>query len=131
MVYPLHLLSLGQQEDIFHSPGTCSFSSQGLWEKVPTRWMHFKLGRKCRGKRRQSRRNNDKRPRSAVASQWCRQLCDLSLLPLAVKMAKGRVYVILPPKFYTYAFQCFCCMLAEHSLKQININRQTASSIDF
>lgn len=64
MVYPPHLLSLGQRQDIFHSPGTCSFSSQGLFvegEKVPTRWMRFKLGRKCRGKRRQRRENNDER----------------------------------------------------------------------
>lgn len=102
MAYPLHPLSLGQQEDIFHSPGACSFSSQGLCvegEKVPTRWMRFKLGRKCRGKRRQSRGNNDERPGSAVVSHWCRHLCDQSLLPLAVKMAKGRIYVILPQSF--------------------------------
>lgn len=105
VVYPSHPLSLGQREDIFHSPGACSFSSQGLCgegEKVPTRWMRFKLGRKYHGMRRQSRGNNDKRPGSAVASHWCRQLCDLSLLPLAVKMAKRRIYVILPPKFYTF-----------------------------
>lgn len=73
--------------------------------------MRFKLGRICRGMRRQSRGNNDKRPGSAVASHWCRQLCDLSLLPLAVKMAKRRIYVILPPKFYTFT-QHFCALVA-------------------
>lgn len=26
--------------------------------------------------------------------------------------------MILLPKFYTYAILCFCCMLAEHSMKQ-------------
>lgn len=90
VVYPLYLECVGQPKSIFHSLGTCFFSSQGLCVdgvKVPTRSMRFKLDRKCRGRRGQSRENNHKRPRSAVASHWCRQLCDLSLVPLAVKMA--------------------------------------------
>lgn len=51
--------------------------------------MHFKLGRKCHGQRRQTRGNNDKRLRSTIASHWGRQLCHLNLLALPVKMAMG------------------------------------------
>lgn len=136
LVYPFHLLSLGQREDIFHSPGTCSFSAQGLCvegEKVPARWMHFKLARKCCGMRRQNRGKNEKRPRSAVASHGCRQWWDLSRLPLAVKKVKGRIYTILNPKFYPFAFLNFCWMLAEHSWKHKKMNRRRAPSysVDF
>lgn len=94
-----------------------SFSSQEprvlKGRRCRARWMRFKLGVKRRGERRRGRSNNDKRRRSAVASPWRRRLCDLSLLPLAVKMAERSVYAILAPQsFFFFTHMQFCAFAA-------------------